>query len=326
MCYEELYYISKFGISKSVIKVDGKVQKTHFYSEMMPLDNAGYIFYSLAFKFWAKTIDKLIGHRTFRVPYSLVKKPPFDLHYLGTKKKGFSVTYNEDDFLLSRFLKRFTDDGNLSFGREHWWGERLSELRCKKWSAPKGKKKTASPKTQKVSKSKTTSSYIYLIHIHDNLYKIGQSKNPHSRLKTLQTSSPYKLALTHSFQADDVNKAEEMLHRLFADNREMGEWFRLTAKQCDLISKIDVFKDNGFWIDGAKAELEKINSSVFTQGNGLSQTHFLIFNLTFSFQNSRSSAAQDSELGETHHPHTEVVEVDVVVVAAGAAGAALTVV
>jgi len=54
--------------------------------------------------------------------------------------------------------------------------------------------------------------------------KIGRSKNPGQRLKTLQTSSPEKLYLYGYFlEKDDIT--EKNVHHKFKHLRKTGEWF-----------------------------------------------------------------------------------------------------
>lgn len=57
----------------------------------------------------------------------------------------------------------------------------------------------------------------------DGPIKVGSAAKPHSRLKELQTSSPYKLRLLGSVPGGYVE--ERRLHRLFGYFRLHGEWF-----------------------------------------------------------------------------------------------------
>lgn len=74
---------------------------------------------------------------------------------------------------------------------------------------------------------------VYIIACGD-LVKIGVSRDPAARLKSLKTGSPYRphIAATREFttrrRAHDM---ETRLHRFFARHREHGEWFRVTASQ-----------------------------------------------------------------------------------------------
>jgi hypothetical protein len=57
--------------------------------------------------------------------------------------------------------------------------------------------------------------------------KIGAAKNPHKRLESLQTSSPYELTLYLVIQNANEIK-EKQLHELFKEDRLKGEWFKLS--------------------------------------------------------------------------------------------------
>ena len=59
-------------------------------------------------------------------------------------------------------------------------------------------------------------------------YKIGISKNPESRLKSLQTSNPYELELVfvwQTFKSHEANFLERECHNQFDTYRKRGEWF-----------------------------------------------------------------------------------------------------
>lgn len=73
--------------------------------------------------------------------------------------------------------------------------------------------------------------FVYVIgsrYKDDAILKIGVSNDPEKRLKTLQTSNPFKLRLlllSKRFNKADAFKAEKMLHELMKDYRLNGEWF-----------------------------------------------------------------------------------------------------
>lgn len=73
--------------------------------------------------------------------------------------------------------------------------------------------------------------YVYLVKAENGLYKIGKSKNVAQRFKSLKTASPVKLELFLTFQTSDMTQAEEMLHFIFSEFREIGEWFRLGKEE-----------------------------------------------------------------------------------------------
>lgn len=66
---------------------------------------------------------------------------------------------------------------------------------------------------------------VYVMMSGDYL-KIGKSINPGARLRSLQRSTGYDIALIGSFRGLDAD--ENALHTLFARQRFIGEWFRRT--------------------------------------------------------------------------------------------------
>jgi hypothetical protein len=65
------------------------------------------------------------------------------------------------------------------------------------------------------------------------LYKIGVSRNPEERIKTLQGSSPHHLVLLHSFKTQFAEKAETAIHKGFGLDKKVtpGEWFELSEDE-----------------------------------------------------------------------------------------------
>ena len=77
--------------------------------------------------------------------------------------------------------------------------------------------------------------YVYLIRVQDtNLYKIGSSKNPKGRMKSLQTANGAPLELINSVKCEHYWKVEKAMHRKFNSKLTMGEWFSL--EEGDVIS------------------------------------------------------------------------------------------
>jgi hypothetical protein len=88
--------------------------------------------------------------------------------------------------------------------------------------------------------------YVYLIKsLESGYYKIGFSKNPIRRLRTLQTGNSSKLKLIETYQSDYANMIEKTLQRRYKYCKKEGEWFDLS-----LIDEIS-FKD----------ECQKLNES-----------------------------------------------------------------
>jgi hypothetical protein len=79
--------------------------------------------------------------------------------------------------------------------------------------------------------------YVYLIKC-SIYYKIGFSKNPQNRLKTIKTHNPFDVKLFATLKTDNYLSVEKNLHNLFANKNSKREWFELNED--DLISlKID---------------------------------------------------------------------------------------
>lgn len=74
--------------------------------------------------------------------------------------------------------------------------------------------------------------YVYIIGRDDGPVKIGVSHDPPKRLATLQSGCPFRLSLLHQVKARNVDHAytmEHQCHRLYADHRLVGEWFKIDA-------------------------------------------------------------------------------------------------
>ena len=58
---------------------------------------------------------------------------------------------------------------------------------------------------------------------------MGFSNDPQKRLKQLQTGHAEKLELYYQHEVDDGRLYEGLLHKSFAHQRRLGEWFNLTV-------------------------------------------------------------------------------------------------
>lgn len=72
--------------------------------------------------------------------------------------------------------------------------------------------------------------YIYFFRgLHEPFYKIkiGRTNNPKARLKAHRTANPHGIMVLAVFQTKNDVKAEQFLHRYFAQNRisQHNEWF-----------------------------------------------------------------------------------------------------
>lgn len=94
--------------------------------------------------------------------------------------------------------------------------------------------------------------YVYLIQLEGtDVYKIGFSKNPKQRIKSLQTANPYKLVLIDLYKTKRYTQIEKNLHRRFAsykvdedEYKLQGEFFQLNVKTVndfkEVCEKIDI--------------------------------------------------------------------------------------
>lgn len=69
--------------------------------------------------------------------------------------------------------------------------------------------------------------FIYIFEC-NNRYKIGKSKDPSERIKSVRTVSPYPVKLILQTKVNDQDKTEKMLHVMFNNKKINGEWFNLT--------------------------------------------------------------------------------------------------
>lgn len=82
--------------------------------------------------------------------------------------------------------------------------------------------------------------YLYLMHDTKNgYYKIGMSKEPQYREKTLQSEKPsIELVCTKELPSRDIARAfEAALHNVFAQKRIRGEWFELSNNDVAMLMK-----------------------------------------------------------------------------------------
>lgn len=78
-------------------------------------------------------------------------------------------------------------------------------------------------------------SYIYLMSHVSGLTKIGFSKNPKKREKTLQAEDPQ---LKLIFKMSGPMYREKQLHSVFSDRRVRGEWFDLDGRHIEWIKSL----------------------------------------------------------------------------------------
>lgn len=85
--------------------------------------------------------------------------------------------------------------------------------------------------------------YVYLVESRGR-FKIGQSKHPFKRLKSLTTGSPDSMRIVHSFRSLLYKFIEQQLHMKFASKRIRGEWFLLEPADVDYIKSLDGLGDS----------------------------------------------------------------------------------
>lgn len=89
----------------------------------------------------------------------------------------------------------------------------------------------------KNNQNKITKVYV-MIDKNTGFYKIGRSKNPKTREKTLQSEKP---TIEMLFNYDARVKDEKELHKMFSNKRVRGEWFDLNGS--DLMTIKEYFND-----------------------------------------------------------------------------------
>lgn len=88
--------------------------------------------------------------------------------------------------------------------------------------------------------------FVYLASTGEGHYKIGMSTNPQKRIAKLGKQSPFYITLLHVIPVDDMARAENHLHRLFADRRGRGEWFTLSDGDAIYIKSLREYRNGSF--------------------------------------------------------------------------------
>lgn len=75
--------------------------------------------------------------------------------------------------------------------------------------------------------------FIYLLkQENESKYKIGTSKNPEKRIRTLQTGNSDKIVLVNKYKSlKFYKKIEYALHNQYSHLKSNGEWFDLTLEE-----------------------------------------------------------------------------------------------
>lgn len=88
--------------------------------------------------------------------------------------------------------------------------------------------------------SREESCYVYLMHdANTNFYKIGISKDPDYRERTLQSQKPViEMITAKKFPNRKIAEAiEKALHKVFDEQRIRGEWFRLNNNEVEQVKE-----------------------------------------------------------------------------------------
>lgn len=72
--------------------------------------------------------------------------------------------------------------------------------------------------------------YIYLV-LSYHMYKIGFSIDVPKRVRAMQATSATPITLLHTIPTNDMQRAEQFLHNLYAPKRKHGEWFKLNSQR-----------------------------------------------------------------------------------------------
>lgn len=68
---------------------------------------------------------------------------------------------------------------------------------------------------------------VYIIgNIEKGVCKIGYSKNPHKRIKSIQTGCPYPISILKYYKGIGLRE-ERLLHKKYSKYKLQGEWFEI---------------------------------------------------------------------------------------------------
>lgn len=84
--------------------------------------------------------------------------------------------------------------------------------------------------------------YIMKDDNYPNFYKIGKSKNPKQRERTLLHDAP-SISLFKVVETDQMSLLEGKIHKILENNRKRGEWFELTDNELKIIAESFGFVD-----------------------------------------------------------------------------------
>jgi predicted GIY-YIG superfamily endonuclease len=81
----------------------------------------------------------------------------------------------------------------------------------------------------------------------NNYIKIGVSKNPERRIKSLQTGNPYKIKLILAIEDSAAYDLEYQFHKYYEKEKSVGEWFEINDNIRNFVKnlKIKEYRDAG---------------------------------------------------------------------------------
>lgn len=87
--------------------------------------------------------------------------------------------------------------------------------------------------------------YLYVIeNVNNGLIKIGYSKNPEGRCRSLQTGNADTLKVFHTVQINEsrARTVEQKLHKEIGYLRVKGEWFKINAEHAKNLIEFAVIR------------------------------------------------------------------------------------
>jgi hypothetical protein len=75
--------------------------------------------------------------------------------------------------------------------------------------------------------------FIYLISNQLGLFKVGVSKNPNKRIKSMETGNPDDLIILYVYNSKKSYVIEKTLHRLYQQYHVKLEWFSLPTNEVE---------------------------------------------------------------------------------------------
>lgn len=168
-------------------------------------------------------------------------EPVFDSYMVSTLE-GREILVHYNGFLLSAenlltFKAKMQSalnaiDNTLKFYDENWdFSEQWNKIREEEWRAEDKKKwdSTKEIKTRVPGK-------VYLMRDNaNNLFKIGYSKDPIYRERTLQSEKP---TIELMGAVDAPISYEKQLHETYKDYRVRGEWFSIPEDQQEELKRL----------------------------------------------------------------------------------------